>query len=129
MLPMDELAIGLWAAAIVAMLGLAWEPWRQTRRQTSIDLSDDAVGRAVSPFYIFVLPTVAAIGPFLAQIVRRDGVSVWRQPHVLLPQAAVALAVFVAVQAYLRGRILTAVRKHHEAKALALATLSAGRRS
>ncbi len=129
MTAMDWLAVGLWIAAIVAMLALAWEPWRQTRRQMSVDLSDDAVGRAVSPFYIFVLPALAAAGPFFAQIVRHDGVSVWRQPHLLLPQAAVELAVFVAFQAYLRGRILAAARKHLEAKAQALATLSGARRS
>jgi hypothetical protein len=111
------------------MLAFAWAPWRQTRRQMSIDLSDDAIGRAVSPFYIFILPAVAAVGPFFAQIVRHDGVNVWRQPHVLLPQAAVALAVLVAFQAYLRGRILAAVRRHREAKAQAVATLSGGRRS
>jgi hypothetical protein len=129
MLPMDWLAVALWIAAIVGMLALAWEPWRRTRRQPSIDLSDDAVGRAVSPLYIFVLPAAVAVGPFFAQIVRHDGVNVWRQPHLLLPHALVGLAVFVAFQAYLRGRILAVVRKQREAKAQALAALNAGRRS
>ena len=129
MLPMDWLAVGIWIAAMGAMLALAWEPWRQTRRQASIDLSDDAVGRAVSPLYIFVLPAAVAIGPFLAQIVRHGHVNVWRQPHMLLPHALVGLAVLIAFQAYLRGRILAVVRRQREAKAQALATFNAGRRS
>ena len=129
MLPLDGLVVGLWITAIALMLWLAWEPWRQTRRQLSVDLSDDAVGRAVSPFHIFVLPALVAGGPFFAQVVRHDGVNVWRHPHLLFPMAAVQLAVLVALQAYLRARVLAQVRKHREARAQAAATLNAGRRS
>lgn len=130
MLPMDWLVVALWGAAVAAMLWLAWEPWRQTRRQMAIDLSDDAIGRSVSPFYIFILPAVVAVGPFFAQIVGHPGRhNVWRTPHLLLPGAVIQLALLVALQAYLRSRILAAVRKHREARAASLETLSAGRRS
>jgi heme exporter protein D len=126
----DRLAIGLWIAAIVVMLWLAWEPWRQTRRQTSVDLSDDAIGRPVSPLYVFTLPAVTAAAPFVALAITQPGPeNVWRHPHLLLPLGAIELVFLVVFQAYFRRQILTAVRKHREARDAAAQSLNAGRKS
>jgi hypothetical protein len=129
MTPGDKLAVGLWIAGIVAMLVLAWEPWRQGRRQGAIDLSDGAIGRAISPFYVFMLPLLVAVAPFVAQFVPRPGENIWRHPHLLMPMGAIELALLVVFQAYFRSQVLTALRRRREARAETEALLSAERRS
>lgn len=129
MLPMDFVTIGLWIVAIAIMLWLAWEPWRQTRSMLSVDLSDGMAGRPVSPLHVFLLPLMVAVGPFFAQNVGHPGPNVWRTPHVLLPTAAVELAVLVVGQFFLRRNILAVVRKRRTARAATLDSLSGGHTS
>jgi hypothetical protein len=127
----DWLVVGLWLAAIAFMVVMAWEPWRETRRQQSIDLSDEFVGRAVTPRYVFILPAFVAIAPFVAQLVPPTGtVNLWRHPHLLSPAGPLALIVLVAIQAVLCRSVLRAVRRQREAHERTRQTLlSAGRKS
>jgi hypothetical protein len=112
MAPADGLVAGAWFAAVGLMLVLAWEPWRATRGLGPIDLSDEPVGRVVSPGYVFVLPLLVAAAPLVARFMPGEvPLAVWREPHVLLPGIAVVLAVIVAFEAYLCRRVLAAARR------------------
>jgi hypothetical protein len=127
----DWLVVGLWLTAIAFMVIMAWEPWRETSRLHSIDLSDEFVGRAVTPRYVFILPAFVAIAPLVAQLVSRPGtVNLWRHPHLLSPAGPVALIVIVAIQAILCRSVLRAARRQREAHEHTRQTLlSAGRKS
>jgi hypothetical protein len=114
----DWIIVGLWLTAIAFMVIMAWEPWRETRRQSSVDLSDEFVGRPVSPHYVFVLPALVAVAPVVARFVPRQGAAdLWRQPHLFAPGGPLALVVIVAIQAFLCRSVLHAVRRQREAQA------------
>ncbi|WP_372782688.1 hypothetical protein [Phenylobacterium sp.] len=113
--PADWLVVGLWLVAIAFMVIMAWEPWREARGHGSVDLSDGLIGRPVSPGYVFVLPALVAVAPFVAQFVPHAGdENPWRHPHMLSPMGPLALILIVALQAYICRRVLRAVRLHRE---------------
>jgi len=132
----DWLMIACWLATVIVLIAIAWEPWRQTRNMTAVDLSDEIEGRAVSPFQIFLLPAVFGLAPFVAQLVphhRSDEpaiVSPWRHPHLFWPLGLVFLGGGVVLQVLMRVYFLRAARRRRKARATLLeAFANAGRRS
>lgn len=125
--PADWLVIVLWLAAIAFMVIMAWEPWRETRGHGAVDLSDDLVGRAVSPGYVFILPLLVAAAPFLAGVVPHGvGADAWRHPHRFAPMGPLALILIVAFQAYLCTRVLRSARLRRGALAEKRETFAKG---
>jgi|GEM_PF-3842296 len=119
----DWLTIGLWLAVILVLLGLAWEPYRQTRNRLSISL-EGVNQREVSPLYIFTLPFILAIGPFAAQVITHPrGFNVWLRRHLLMPFGLLHLGMFLAIQLGLRNAVLKAAIRARERRAALVANL------
>jgi len=126
--------IGLWLATIVLLVAMAWEPWRQTRGRSTIDLSNEVEGRPVPPFQIFLLPALLTAAPFVAPLIRHAAsevpgfVSPWRHPHMLWPVGLLPLGGFVAVQLVMRRQFLSAARRRREERARVLEVLAGAER-
>jgi hypothetical protein len=123
----DELLIGLWALSIVASVAIIWTPWRLTRGDTSIDLSDQLTGRPISPLHAFAAPAVLLVGPIIFVVAgRRETDVLWRL-HALFPTAFIPVVVIPAVQLLLRREILKVVGEKQAERARAQAVFARGR--
>ncbi len=103
MTPLDGLLIGAWVVAIVASLAIIWTPWRLTRGDLAIDLSDQLTGRPISPLHAFAVPAVLLIAPIVVAVA--GGGDVRGRPHLLAPLGLLFLAIMVGVQLLLRREI------------------------
>jgi hypothetical protein len=106
----DLIVVGVWLAEIALLIGLAWTPYRLTRNRLSVDM-EGVNGQAASPLYVFLPPVVLAVGPFVAQIVKHDGVNVWLHPALSMRGTAFMLVGFLVIQLVLRTAFLRAARR------------------
>ena len=127
MTPFGAVMTGLWLVAIVTSLAIIWTPWRLTRSQLSIDLSDQITGRPVSPLHAFAVPAVLLAGPVVMALAGR-GADMWSRPRLLVPMELFLLAAAVLVQWLLRREILKAWRQQQAGRVRAQAVFAAGRR-
>ena len=127
MTPRDDLLIGLWALSILVSVAIIWTPWRLTRGDTSIDLSDQLTGRAISPLHAFAAPVLLLVGPIVFLTVGGRGTDVLWRLHSLFPTALVPIIAVLAVQLLLRHEILKVWGQKQAERARAQAVFESGR--
>lgn len=126
MTSLDALLIALWALSIVASLAIIWTPWRLTRGNVSIDLSDQITGRPISPLHAFALPAVLLAAPLVLVAAGVRTASGWARPQVAYPLVLLLLAGAPAIQLLLRREVLKALTQRQAEHARVQAVLASG---